>query len=214
MKKAVFVMFLAVLVVCPVCGWLPDADANGDKTGPRPGKKNPMTPNRASLFCDDELLMLVGYPEDHKINYWSFAPTKADLTDWSTESLKYQHNDDVYAVHSGMASPWAAASGRIAAYDHDQVVQVYFKPNGQTRVELWDFPSRLKYVNLSGSIWSYKLGYVDVAVGDLDLVVDDKGYYHDEIVVARTVKENNYEVQVEVVEAGDSWFLKVIREME
>ncbi len=190
-------MFLAVLVACPVWGWLPDASANGvSKTGPRPGEKNPMTPNRNSLFCDDELLMLVGYPGDHKVDYTSLVPTNADLSEWSAETHAHTFLGSEYGLINNNAPHWAAASGRITNALHDQVAYAFYRPDGKVQVELWDYPDRLAhYVTLEGTTGTYQ--YVDIAVGDLDLVVDDNGYYHDEIVVARTTGDS---VQVDVLD--------------
>jgi hypothetical protein len=192
MKKAAFGILLVVMVACPVWGWLPDAGANGvGKTGPRPGEKNPVTANRASLFCDDELLMLVGYPGAHKVGYTSLVPSKADLTEWSTEAHTHTFLDSEYGLVNNNAPSWAAASGRITNALHDQVVYAFFRPDGRVEVEIFDYPDRLaNYVTLDGTTDTDQS--VDVAAGDLDLVVDDKEYHHDEIVVARTSGKSVY----------------------
>ena len=81
MLKKGSVFLLVLLAMC----LLSNLAFSDTKVGPRPGEKNPVASNRASLFCDDELLMVVGFPNDHKMDYISFTPQKADLTEWSTE---------------------------------------------------------------------------------------------------------------------------------
>ena len=107
MKRVMFVMFSVFSVACPLWGWLSDASANGvGKTGPRPGEKNPVTPNRASLFRDDELLMLVGDPTGHKVDYTSLVPSKADLTEWSTETHTHTFLSSEYGLVNNNAPSW------------------------------------------------------------------------------------------------------------
>ena len=190
LKKGCIFLFV-ILAMCLLSNL-----AFGTKDGPRPGKKNPVTPNRASLFCDDELLFLVGRPEQHKMVYTPFVPTKADLSDWSYKYLPHNYLDSEYGLINGDAPPWASAQGRISDPSHDQVASAFFRPDGDVQVELWDYPAREgPYVRLSGTTGTHPI--VDVAVGNLDLLVDENGYDHDEIVVVRTTDGN---VQVDVLD--------------
>ncbi len=183
-KKFWKVIIFAVLTVCLLQSMV---HADDVKTGPRPGKTSPFNPTHPLLFRDDELLLFAGYTDDYKAEYQYFTPQKDDLTAWSEQATEHQFLSSEFSSTSRFRH-MAAASGRLINPDkRDTAVHAFFRPDGDVEVELWDPKDgrQSKYVTLHGTKVSDRS--VDVAVGDLDLSVDDEGNYHDEIVVVRQV---------------------------
>lgn len=182
-RNVFFVGFLLVLVAFPI-GNLAHGDDN-KKEGPRPGEENPVAPNRMALFRDDEVFMVVRDWEHQKMVYRVLAPGNADLTEWD---LKEGANMD----QKGDFGHIAIASGRIAnPLQQDDVVVAFYDPQGNYQVELWRSSKKIAwktFVETAGNDFSF----VDVTVGDLDQLVDEDGYYHDEIVFVRNVGNDYY----------------------
>jgi len=149
--------------------------------GPRPGEFSPLqNPQHRILFRDDEVMLLSGRQGNPDIDYAMWSPDNEGLTSWSSaeETLSQTSGEDI-------GSEIAVASGRLLGPDHDQVVYAYYRPDGWIHVRivedgvtvdehLFDFPESPSWRS------------IDLAVGDLDLLVDEDGLYHDEIVLLFT----------------------------
>jgi hypothetical protein len=181
------------------------ADALLPVTGTEPGATNPVGAADTNMFRDDELNIwgvMRGYPEVH---FFPGAPTRDDLTAWNFNFSAgpvplglpqgwFLQNEPVWLSNGQTDYAWplvAMASGRVTDPLHDQAViagtDVFA---GKVDVVLRGADGTvLKAAQLTAVPYggqglppSWKIG-VDVAVGDLDRLVDENGYFHDEIVV-------------------------------
>lgn len=163
------------------------------QTGPRPGEHNPnMSPKKFTMFRDDEILLLYGDVHNHDMHYMTGAPTSSGLTAWDEISYSDSLGSDEFG-QLGIPDefegkpPIDMASGRLADPKKDQVALAYYRPDGSIRVEQIAIDDSTKEIvastTLPGGTENLD-GTLGVAVIDLDLVPDDEGYLHDEIVVA------------------------------
>ena len=145
--------------------------------GPRPGEFTPArNPLHRMLFHDDEIMVISSLDGNPDVEYMVWTPDDATLTSWS--SSEYTLDQDAAA---DVDSKIAVASGRIVDPDYDQVVYAYYDPNGYMHIRLVQDGLTIKELLLDlPEAPSYKS--IDLAVGDLDMVMDDDGQYHDEIV--------------------------------
>ena len=175
--------------------------AEGD-TDVRPGETNPVTTSRQTLFRDDELMLFIGRPGSHKMDYLYAVPDKDDLTSWQEYTDEHTYLSDEFGALNYSVRPIASARGRTPDHGHDYAVYAFFRPDGRVTVEQYDpkelvdgaHGRRTHWNSFSGSTNIYRS--VDVALGDLDGLSDDNGWYHDEIVLVRTTTGGNVDVDV------------------
>lgn len=191
-------LFLAFFVCLPPVAVSAEEDTDG-----RPGEKNPVTTSRQTLFRDDELMLFVGRPGALKMEYLYAVPEKDDLTSWQEYPDGHTYHSDEFGALNEDARPIASARGRTPEHGHDYAVYAFFRPDGRVSVEQYDPKRRVedglpgrraKWNHFSGST-SYTRS-LDVALGDLDNLSDDNGWYHDEIVLVRSTTGGNVDVDV------------------
>jgi len=202
MKRMLVLFVFFSAVVLSTGTWAIGDSGDDDNYNPdaRPGKDNPVTPNRQSLFRDDELWLMIGHPKDSTADFKALTPDNADLNHWSAEEHTHDYLTSEYALVNGNAPPWSSDRGRITDPKHDQIAYAFYRPDGDIEVELWDYPDRQAgYVKLDGTTTTPQS--VDVAVGDVDALAGDDDYYHDEVVVARIAddKYKGHVVKVDVL---------------
>lgn len=148
------------------------------------------------LFSDDELF--IGYMEggthgddDNVVESLAIkAPTSGDCTSWTDQVSRNWTTDSIDDPPDA-----AAASGRIADPARDQAVVVLpyydFYP-AKTLIQLNDLrpghdtPVKEALIRVPEPDDCMDEGFVDVAVGDLDGVIGEDHFYHDEIVVVQS----------------------------
>lgn len=191
---------VAVFSLLAFCVLVTTARANDVKTGPRPGENNPSNPAHPALFRDDELLILGGYSDDHKIKYHYLWPASDALTVWGAQHSEHQFLSSEFSSTSRFRH-FAAASGRILNPDKcDTAAYAFFRPDGKVELELWDAQSGRKAATVLLDGTQVPDRSLDVGVGDLDRAVDDSGMLHDEIVLVRTSGAEGKEVAIDVLD--------------
>ena len=199
---------LTIFLLLSVC--LPPAavSADGDSDG-RPGATNPVTTSRQILFRDDELMLFMGRPGVHKMDYLYAVPGDDDLSGWQVQNDEHTYLDSEFgALHDGDLRPIASARGRTGDHEHDYAVYAFFRPeagNYDVTVEQYDpvHGRKSKWNHFWGSKSNYRS--VDIALGDLDGLSDENGWYHDEIVLVRSAThESNEYAQVDVIGHDDA----------
>lgn len=187
---AIILIVLAGFVIVAVADDPTDGDNifTNPKSGLRPGQNDPMKPTFNTLFKDDEALLMVGNPAAHQVEYTYFSPNKKDLTSWTKDGSnthQFESSEYVFVDSDYEKSIWASARGRIDYSDHDSTAYAFYQPGGHVEVELWtSYERESGWVDISGKTGTAP-GFIDVAVGDVDMMIQDKTYYWDEIVVLR-----------------------------
>ena len=188
-----------------------------------PGTVNPMTPSRATLFGDDEVIFYATRPAavPGEIEGVPLNPAGTALTAW-TEGARGIYYDSEFAERDGdvdwlstyIPTAITMAKGHLSSTVVNQpilpedLVFAFYKSNGQVKTvkganeRTVVFPSSPPNINNM-----YELFYdVKMAVGDLDgypVLVGDKQIYRDEIVVVHSGSVVDYETRVVTVTVLD-----------
>lgn len=189
----------------------------------QPGQVDPMSPDRRSLFRDNE-----GFIVEHR--QWENTVTNYEL--WPTsEPPSYQLDRWYWSMSDRKGSmvayddwrPVAAASGHLEGHTFDSVVHAYFDQNMSLKVVVFAKNGRdeLASITLAGNYPGKRS--VDLDVGDLDnkasIAKDKSGndihVFYDEIVVANTMCDDSSgqrSLQVTVLklvkDSGGNYFLQ------
>lgn len=171
-----------------------------------PGDTDWLGASQSMVFRDDEYafgMLDVGAAANGSAVMELEYPTKDDLTGWTYKgSKRFTLPADGAGGYSRpeRSRHLAAASGRISDPLHDGLAAAWYTKDGTLRVESRRLDdgsfSVLHSVHVNGTTTLQRT--VDVAVGDLDKLVDADGYYHDEIVVARTANTLGSAVNVQI----------------
>ena len=202
-----------VLAACILAAAMSPAYTRADDsllvTGEEPGATNPVGAADTNMFRDDEVLLgtvTSDSPEDYAIEMYIYGYTDdlMNIAHWDYASGALQaadQNTDATVQTAADCRTLGSASGRIQNPHNDQAAVAFFRPDGQVRVQRWGLNGEPRQESLLPGTTLTRRS-VDVAVGDLDLVVDDQGFFHDEIVVARTanVLGGQCNVQVDVLD--------------
>jgi len=159
-------------------------------TGTRPGLKNPLPVTKKNIFQDDELLLMVGDPGAHKMNYLSMSPDNNKLDKWKSSAKDHNYLASEYGL--GPAPVIKSCRGRFTRSDREQVA--YLLPQADSDhiiMEIWDAEEG-RHVHMSifpvSRLSSDRSDVYDISAVDIDEVADDKGDFHDEIIIARYYK--------------------------
>jgi hypothetical protein len=193
-------------------------DASLPIAGEEVGSANPVGAADTNMFRDDELNLwgaMRGYPE---VRFFPGAPTNDALTAWSFNldaapvSLGlpqgwFLHREPVWRSDGQTDYAWplvAMASGRVSDTLRDQVVMVgtdEFAGKVDVVLRAASATSAVQdAAQLSAVASPGKTIGVDVAVGDLDRIVDESGYFHDEIVVLWGPVGTDCRVRIDVLD--------------
>ncbi len=185
------------------------------------GDSDPMGAPGSMVFRDDELYIGHIIHTPNAIGRGYSYPVLDDLAyeeSWCTPYMSDWNNDEYY--HTGDSGddvdPWfsrnvAAAAGRFSDPARDHAVVCWFRGDGQVKVVQIDLaqstqsPIDPSMQTLIPGSTAYGAG-LDVAAGDLDLLADELGYLHDEIVIVRTPAiasyGSGYEVLIDVLDGN------------
>lgn len=185
------------------------ADVTLPVVGEDLGATNPVGAADTNVFRDDEVALgtvTCDTPEDFAVEMYAYGYSDdlMSIADWDYVSGALQaadQNTNTSVQTAADCRNLGSATGRIQNPHNDQAAVAFFRPDGQVRVQRWGFNDEPRQESLLAGTTLIRRS-VDVAVGDLDLVVDDEGYFHDEIVVARTanVLGSQCNVQVDVLD--------------
>jgi len=159
-------------------------------TGSRPGADNPLTVTKRILFQDDELLLMVGNPAAHIMNFSSMSPADNKLDSWTSSEKSHNYLESEYSIDDN-GYPYPAIKscrGRFTRSDIEQVA--YLIPQADSEhiiLEVWDVKDgRHSFMTTFPVSKLYSRPDIfDIVAADLDEVADDKGNFHDEIIIAR-----------------------------
>lgn len=172
--RALFGILAACLLGAVAGPAIVKADATLPVTGAEPGATNPVGAADTNMFRDDELNIWGTNSDAWEARFIPGAPAKDDLSAWN-----------LYFNTIEAGPIMAVDHGRVIDPQHDEVVAARFDSNNDIHVDV-------RRADTGTTTRSFVLHYratgppmdgIDVAVGDLDRVVDESGYLHDEIVV-------------------------------
>lgn len=177
------------------------ADSTLPVTESEVGSTNPLGASDTDMFRDDELNIWGATRDAGNARFFPGAPTRDDLTAWD---FNFAANGIAWDLPTGWdyrggqtlddsdksdySYPMMAiAYGRVTDPEHDQAIVAGLDANPFGNVDIQvrsaDDPGTVvKSAQLKYSLY-WSIDGIDVAVGDLDRVVDENGYFHDEIVV-------------------------------
>ncbi len=173
-------LFLTMGLSTMTAGWSQPALAEEELTNP--GDTNPIQSNM--LFRDEELLEWHFQSENSLCEQDTYLkkPGADDLSSWTQTKQIQSLNCSTYS------GPGIIETGRIDEPTHDQVARVMHLSSGKLEIALLDpkrgFNSPVRSASLAEDMPWARDEFMDIAVGDLDLFVDENGFYHDEIVIA------------------------------
>ncbi len=196
-------MVRGALAACILAAAMSPAYTRADDSlpivGTEAGATNPVGAADTNMFRDDELDIL-GAARDVELRFFPGAPTRDDLKAWNFDFsasgldlgsfMKGQVTDN-YGNSDYSYPITATAYGRVTDPEHDQLVIAGIDA-GTISVPQRGIDVQIRTADGSATVlksWLQQLNEgppiegVDVAVGDLDGLVDEKGYLHDEIVV-------------------------------
>jgi len=158
--------------------------------GKRPGADNPLKVTKRILFQDDELLLMVGNPAAQKMTYSSMAPDNNQLDSWTSSAKSHDYLESEYSIDDN-GWPYPAIKscrGRFTRSDIEQVA--YLIPQADSEhiiLEVWDIKDGRHSLMTTfpvSKLYS-RPDIFDITAADIDEVADDKGNFHDEIIIAR-----------------------------
>ena len=205
MKSRFFPLSILLSIIFSVCQ-SPVAMSAENDTDDRPGEKNPVTTSRQTLFRDDEVMLFMGRPNDHEMHYLFATPIENDLMSWKGYDEDHHYRVDEFGpLYDSDIRPVASARGRTIHPQHDYVIYAFFRPDGKVAIEQYDPKARVddgvgrrvRSNTFSGSTHGWRS--LDIALGDLDGLSDDDGWYHDEIVMVHTRGGSPPGVQIYVI---------------
>ena len=201
--RSTCMMVTLIFLIMSFSAWADDT-----KTGPRPGEKNPIASNKRVLFHDDELFVLFGDPGHYSMDYRGISPESDDLSKWGVQETQHEYDylefGDMLPSENTTPPVSSSAKGRFTRHDIDQTVYGFVRPDGKgVGVEIWDVQdgrhSNSTTVPAGPPLGLWLDGMLDIVAGDLDRLLDDEGYSHDEVVVASL---SNSVIMVDVLDSS------------
>ncbi len=156
---------------------------------------NPLSnPNQFTFFPDDEVIALTinrNDPKDGTVVLYDFADSSLHGADTKNKSeVEWTLSNFIDTDNWGKGTI-RMASGRITEATRDQIVGAYYNADGSLHVRLLSNDTMLSSTTLSGRINESVVSKdfsvfdrFDIAVGDIDGLIDKNGFYHDEIIIS------------------------------